>query len=299
MVLKGSHIEEQHEDSQSESEEIEQSAVDIEKESMSGLILGFKPPVKGEKKRKAPPLPPRDDISEDSLEDQVSDLDSMPPSTRNQNNKRESRVVKRTIDVDTILKNATDGLDDSSVASSAFVGDSRLGDNRLPLPEPLDRNIMINDQYLNKFKRTQNFTVYRVVSDFHGLEPRHLSAHTGSLVSGFADEGNWVCAFRDTSPNKFGFLPKNYLKFDHQTNSNRATPQGAGNQDTPSKHRRMPSNLSRRSSKSTHHNRTGSRSAAYLPMIDENNLRPSVANFLENIYDQASSEMNSSRKPQR
>ena len=98
--------------------------MDIEKESMSGLIMGFKPPVKSEKKRKAPPLPPRDDISEDSLEDQVSDLEDSYYKPK-QVVPRESKIIKRTIDVDTILKNATEGLDDSgSVASSAFVGDA-------------------------------------------------------------------------------------------------------------------------------------------------------------------------------
>ena len=87
--------------------------------------------------------------------------------------------------------------------------------NKLPLPEPLDPQVQINDQYLNKFKRNKNFTVYRVVNEFQAVEPRHLSAQSGSLVSGFADEGNWICAFRDTSPNRFGFVPKNYLRFDH------------------------------------------------------------------------------------
>ena len=113
--------------------------------------MGFKPPTnKGEKRRKAPPLPPRDDISEDSLEDQVSDLDDSYQKPR-QVVPRESKIIKRTIDVDTILKNATDGLDDSgSIASSAFA--PMHGDNKLPLPDPLDRNIMINDNYLNKFK---------------------------------------------------------------------------------------------------------------------------------------------------
>ena len=98
------------------------------------------------------------------------------------------------------------------------------GANKIPLPEPLDPTIEMNDQYLNKFKRTKNFTVYRVTTDFHPTDPRHLSAQTGNLVSGFSDEGNWICAFRDTSPNRFGFVPKNYLKFDHKTNSNRVTP---------------------------------------------------------------------------
>ena len=106
-------------------------------------------------------------------------------------------------------------MDDDSIASSAFAVGDPLGSNKLPLPEPLDNSITINDQYLSNFKKTRNFSVYRVVSDFHAVEPRHLSAQTGSVVSGFADEGNWICAFRDTSPNKFGFLPKNYLKFDH------------------------------------------------------------------------------------
>ena len=87
---------------------------------MSGLIMGFRPPVKGEKKkRKPPPLPPRDDISEDSMEDQVSELESPPASMKGMN---EKQMSKRTIDVETILKQAEEraGLDDSSIASSSY-----------------------------------------------------------------------------------------------------------------------------------------------------------------------------------
>ena len=68
---------------------------------MSGLILGFKPPVKGEKKSKRPPpLPPRDEISEDSLEDAVSDLDSYPQEGIHV----DKQASKRALDVETILK---------------------------------------------------------------------------------------------------------------------------------------------------------------------------------------------------
>ena len=107
-------------DSSDDDDEQEQSETGIEKDSMSGLIMGFKPPVKGEKrKKKPPPLPPRGDISEDSMEDQISELESAPMSTKGMNEKQQS---KRTIDVETILKQAAEkeGLDDSSIASSTY-----------------------------------------------------------------------------------------------------------------------------------------------------------------------------------
>ena len=62
-------------------------------------------------------MPPRDDISEDSMEDQVSELESQEQSMRLD---RQQTGVKRTIDVETILKQAADGLDDESIASSTY-----------------------------------------------------------------------------------------------------------------------------------------------------------------------------------
>lgn len=46
----------------------------------------------------------------------------------------------------------------------------------------------------------------------------------GEVISGFAEENGWICAFKDVSPNHFGFVPKNYLKFEHRTNSQTLTP---------------------------------------------------------------------------
>ena len=44
---------------------------------MSGLIMSFQKPQPIEKrKNKPPPLPPRDEISEDSLEDEISEVES-------------------------------------------------------------------------------------------------------------------------------------------------------------------------------------------------------------------------------
>ena len=65
--------EESEEDDQLDEEELEA----IRKQSMAGLFLSFNLPSKDEpKKKKKPPLPPRDDISEDSMEDMVSDIDA-------------------------------------------------------------------------------------------------------------------------------------------------------------------------------------------------------------------------------
>ena len=49
---------------------------EIQKDSISGLIMNFqkpKPRDKTQQKRKPPPLAPRDEISEDSLEDELTE----------------------------------------------------------------------------------------------------------------------------------------------------------------------------------------------------------------------------------
>ena len=52
---------------------------------MAGLFLNFSVKKEGDgtakAKKKPPPLPPRGDISEDSMEDMVSDLDADPIPT--------------------------------------------------------------------------------------------------------------------------------------------------------------------------------------------------------------------------
>ena len=65
--------EESEEDEQLDEEELEA----IRKQSMAGLFMGFSLLKKDEEKdkKKPPPLPPRGDISEDSMEDMVSDFD--------------------------------------------------------------------------------------------------------------------------------------------------------------------------------------------------------------------------------
>ena len=67
-------IEEEESDTDEQPDEEELEA--IRKQSMAGLFMGFSINKNSEpKKKKAPPLPPRDDISEDSMEDMVSDFD--------------------------------------------------------------------------------------------------------------------------------------------------------------------------------------------------------------------------------
>ena len=64
-----------------------------------------------------------------------------------------------------------------------------------------------------------------MICDFYPLDSkRHLKVKTGELISGFSEENGWICAFKDMSPNHFGFVPKNYLKFEHLTNSESRTP---------------------------------------------------------------------------
>lgn len=47
----------------------------IKKQSMAGLFMGFSLKKNNEPKKKKPVLPPRGEISEDSMEDMVSDID--------------------------------------------------------------------------------------------------------------------------------------------------------------------------------------------------------------------------------
>ena len=108
-----------------------------------------------------------------------------------------------------------------------------------------------------------------MIVDFHAMEDRHLNAQGGDIFNGFTEEGNWVCGFMDTSPGKFGFLPKNYLKFEHSTNSNRVTPQN---------------NMS----KSTSNKRS--------PVPEDFVLAPAISNYLGEIYEQASSEVSNRRR---
>jgi len=54
--------------------------------------------------------------------------------------------------------------------------------------------------------------------DFYPLEKRHLAVRAGDVISGFTEEKGWILAFKDVSPNHFGFAPKSYLKFEHRTN---------------------------------------------------------------------------------
>ena len=121
------------------------------------------------------------------------------------------------IDTDTILKNA-------ALNTSMQSENQTKGKNSLPLPNPLRPETQITEAYLKQFKKTQNFQVYRVICDFYPLEKRHLQVSNGELISGFSEEDGWICAFKDVSPNHFGFVPKDYLKFEHRTNSQSVTP---------------------------------------------------------------------------
>lgn len=67
--------------------------------------------------------------------------------------------------------------------------------------------------------------MYRVLADFYPLEKRHLQVSKDEKVVGFAEEGGWICAFKENSKKDFGFVPKNfYLKFERATNSQNVTP---------------------------------------------------------------------------
>ena len=85
---------------------------------MAGLFMGFSRAKPDEtKKKKAPPLPPRDDnISEDSMEDMVSDFEAGgDPAADGRINTivTTGHSKNMSIDTDTILRNANHGLNTS------------------------------------------------------------------------------------------------------------------------------------------------------------------------------------------
>ena len=106
----------------------------IKKQSMAGLFMAFSMAKKDDTKKKRPPLPPRDDgISEDSMEDMVSDFTpGQSPDKRSPNNKYKTQGHNKnlSIDTDTILKNANIKLNDSMLSD----GKGNKGKNALPLP---------------------------------------------------------------------------------------------------------------------------------------------------------------------
>ena len=99
----------------------------MRKQSMAGLFMSFKinrDPV--EKKKKPPKLPPRGEISEDSMEDMVSDIEMGADLEPNQHQPSQhftkglaaQHSKNLSIDTDTILKNANVSIDSSMVADS-------------------------------------------------------------------------------------------------------------------------------------------------------------------------------------
>ena len=78
MVIQGNQITQktQEDSSEEDDDQEERTMAEIQKDSISGLIMNFqkpKPRDKTQQKRKPPPLPPRDEISEDSLEDELTE----------------------------------------------------------------------------------------------------------------------------------------------------------------------------------------------------------------------------------
>ena len=105
---------------------------------MAGLFMAFSmaPKEDANKNKKAPPLPPRDGISEDSMEDMVSDFDADGSPNKTPANEKylpTSHTKNLSIDTDTILKNANKKLNDSMASD----GKGDKGKNSMPLPQPL------------------------------------------------------------------------------------------------------------------------------------------------------------------
>ena len=72
-----------------------------------------------------------------------------------------------------------------------------MGENKLVLPAPLPAHITMNAAYLERHKQTRQFRLYSVVCDYFAVDPRHMSLTKGEVVSGFSQEGEWVCGFKE------------------------------------------------------------------------------------------------------
>lgn len=251
-------------DDEEENDEMDEAEKEeLRKQSMCGLIMGFSYPTEEERQqRKKGNAGKSAQVAEDSnsMNDMMSDLDDMPGSPDKNSTKQAgldggmgmlnllkvgfSETVDQkmadgrhqkgqlSIDTDTILRNANDNLNSSYTDDSQNYRTAHAAPNlnKIPLPNPLPANLAINNDYLAKYQSKTNFQVFRVTTDFHPLEKRHFAVKAGDLVSGFSEEAGWIGAFKDTNPNKFGFIPKNYLTLDHQTNSKSVTPTSQINQ---------------------------------------------------------------------
>jgi len=175
----------------------ERSELDIQpKDTITDLIMGFDP-----RKAKAPPLPPRDDISSSSSDGLATDDDfTRLGASRSHMGDHDHEPVKidknfLSIDTEKILRRArADESMDSANAKELIAADS-LDENNLAYSlnktknaknfEPLDPQVILNDQYLSKFKAAKTFNLYTVTTDFYAVEKRHLSCVKNSTVSGF------------------------------------------------------------------------------------------------------------------
>ena len=125
------------------------------------------------------------------------------------------------IDTNAIIK----GVEYQLNTSADELGEAG-SESQIRMPGELDPSIVINEQYLRQFKTTKNFKVFRVKTDFFPLEKRHLGAKKDELISSFHEvmNGTWACAFKESQPNVFGFIPMSYLELEHVTNSQNVTP---------------------------------------------------------------------------
>lgn len=66
-----------------------------------------------------------------------------------------------------------------------------------------------------------------MVSNFVATDSRMLSLVTGESVTGFNQEGQWICGFKDTNKGVFGFAPLKCLQLERLTRSGSPTKSAA------------------------------------------------------------------------
>lgn len=134
-------------------------------DSMATLIMGFSKL----KQPKAPQLPPRS--ADDSIVSEELDESYRKSNYAGVSKPRAKEAPNNlSIDTDTIIRQANENLETSqgSITSGA--------ENKIPLPKPIDRSVLLNKEFLETFRKIKNFKIYTVQCDFVAVEPRHLSA---------------------------------------------------------------------------------------------------------------------------
>ena len=125
------------------------------------------------------------------------------------------------IDTDGILQRATenimsesDTLHELNTAAQEIAWQENVSKNKFALPKALPSFVVMNAEFLQQFKDADNFQLFSVKEDFFPIEKRHIAAGSGDLVCGLSELEGWVCGFKNTDPDSYGFIPKSILNFE-------------------------------------------------------------------------------------